>query len=153
MIDKEKILAGRKAVDAYRTAHTQLHSRPWHKRIPEEHTPLLNKLLAKLKKQGFNSLDEFFTANEELCWGIFSDSYTVEGSCRHTCHGQEGGCRDIWYQARMEVTQGELLEPLFTLHEAYSGSRIDPTPRTIVRPACTYRIVKVNEPEIDWRWK
>ncbi len=61
-----KILEGRKAVDAYREAHRQLHSKPWHRGIPEEHTPLLNKLLAELKKQGVNSLAEFFDASEEL---------------------------------------------------------------------------------------
>lgn len=63
---KDNILAGREAVDAYRTAHTQLHSKPWHKGIPEEHTPLLNILLGGLKEQDFNSLAEFFDANEEL---------------------------------------------------------------------------------------
>jgi len=51
-----KVLEGRKAVDAYREDHCQLHSKPWHRGIPEEHTPLLNKLLAELNKQGFNSL-------------------------------------------------------------------------------------------------
>lgn len=64
--NKSKILAGRKAVDAYREAHRQLHSKPWHRGIPEEHTPLLNKQLAKFKKLGFNSLQEFFDASELL---------------------------------------------------------------------------------------
>lgn len=53
-------------MDVYRDAHRQLHSQPWHKGIPEEHTPLLDKLLGKLKKQGFNSLGEFFRASDEL---------------------------------------------------------------------------------------
>ncbi len=66
MLDKQKVLKGRGAVDAYRTAHTQLYAGGWHKTIPEEHTPLLGKMLADLKKQGFNSLDEFFSANDEL---------------------------------------------------------------------------------------
>ena len=65
-LNKQKILKGRKAVDAYRLAHTQLYAGGWHKGIPEEHTPLLKKMLAYLKKQGFNSLDEFFAASEEL---------------------------------------------------------------------------------------
>jgi len=63
---EDNILAGRTAVDAYRTAHTQMHSKPWHKGIPQEHTPLLNILLDGLKEQDFNSLDEFFDASEEL---------------------------------------------------------------------------------------
>ena len=66
MIDKSKILKGRKAVDAYREAHSQLYFQGWHKGIPEEHTPLLNTMLSEFKKQGFNSLDEFFDASELL---------------------------------------------------------------------------------------
>jgi len=35
MQKKNKILAGRKAVDAYREAHRQLHEKLWHKGVPE----------------------------------------------------------------------------------------------------------------------
>jgi NADH:ubiquinone oxidoreductase subunit D len=66
MPDKQKIVKAREAVDAYRLAHTQLYSGGWYKGIPEAHTPLLNTMLSDLKKQDFNSLDEFFTASEEL---------------------------------------------------------------------------------------
>lgn len=66
MADREKVLAGRLAVDAYREAHRILHSKTWHKGIPDEHTPLLNTMLAEFKKQGFNSLQEFFDASELL---------------------------------------------------------------------------------------
>jgi len=66
MIDKKKILLGRKAVDAYREAHIQLHSQPWHKGVPEEHTPLLNTMLGKLKRQGFNTIQEFFDDSDLL---------------------------------------------------------------------------------------
>ena len=52
-INKQKVLKGREAVDAYRLAHTQLYSKGWYKGIPEEHTPLLNTMLADLKKQDF----------------------------------------------------------------------------------------------------
>lgn len=61
-----KILDGRKAVDAYREAHCRLHSEPWYRGIPEEHTPLLNKLLVELEIKGFNSLQEFWDASAEL---------------------------------------------------------------------------------------
>jgi len=64
--DPQKIQLGRAAVNAYRTAHAQLYSKGWVKGIPEAHTPLLEKMLTDLKKQDFNSLDEFFGANEEL---------------------------------------------------------------------------------------
>jgi hypothetical protein len=63
---KDNILAGRNAVDAYREAHHQLHLQPWHRGIPQEHTPLLDNLLADLKGRGFTLLDEFFDASEEL---------------------------------------------------------------------------------------
>lgn len=69
---KDNILAGRKAVDAYRTAHTQLHSKPWHKGIPEEHTPLLKVMVKALEKQGFTSekteevLAKFWDASDLL---------------------------------------------------------------------------------------
>lgn len=65
MADKQKILAGRKAVDAYRIAHTKLYYEP-HADIPKAHTPLLEKMLSALKKLGFNSLDEFFIASKSL---------------------------------------------------------------------------------------
>ena len=66
-VSKTQILKGRKAVDAYRVAHTALYAiDPHRKSIPEEHTPLLNTMLDDLKKPSFNSLDEFFAASEEL---------------------------------------------------------------------------------------
>ena len=61
-----KILEGRKAVDIYRATHHQLHNQLWHGGIPGEHTPLLNKMLAELNEQGFNSLPEFWNGSEEL---------------------------------------------------------------------------------------
>lgn len=61
-----RVLVGRRAVDAYRRAHAELRSKPWHRGIPEEHTPLLNSLLSKLREQGFNSVREFFDASNEL---------------------------------------------------------------------------------------
>lgn len=66
MADKAKIFEGRKAIDAYRAAHAKLYLSVDKKGIPEAHTPLLEKLLANLKKQGFSSLDEFFAASETL---------------------------------------------------------------------------------------
>lgn len=66
-LNKQKILKGRQAVDAYRAAHASLYTTdPRGRSIPDEHTPLLETMLAALKKQGFNSLDEFFAASEQL---------------------------------------------------------------------------------------
>ncbi len=69
-----KILSGRLAVDAYRLAHAQLHSRGWHKGIPDEHTPLLKVMLKALGRQSFNSLGEFEDASEELNAEEFGDA-------------------------------------------------------------------------------
>jgi len=65
-VTRSKVLEGRKAVDAYREAHRQLHSEPWHRGIPEEHMPLLDEMLSKLKGQGFSWLQKFFDTSELL---------------------------------------------------------------------------------------
>jgi len=66
MVVKDKVLAGRAAVDAYREAHRQLHSKPWHRGIPEEHTPLVKAMVGALNGLGFNSIQEFFDASDSL---------------------------------------------------------------------------------------
>ena len=52
---KRKILAGRKAVEAYRQAHTQLHSHGWYKGISKDHTLLLKTLVKTLEELDFTS--------------------------------------------------------------------------------------------------
>ena len=72
---KTKILAGRKAVDAYRAAHTALHREPWRKTIPQEHTPLLEKLVADLEKIGITSTElEFEPKKTEILAKLWADS-------------------------------------------------------------------------------
>lgn len=61
-----KVLEGQASVEAYREVHRQLHAQEWHKGIPQEHTPLLNTMLAELNTQGFNSLEDFFESSQEL---------------------------------------------------------------------------------------
>lgn len=65
-MSKTKILAGRKAVDAYRTAHSKLYEKGWHKGIPKEHTPLLNVMAKALRGLGFDTIQKFFDASETL---------------------------------------------------------------------------------------
>lgn len=48
-------LAGREAVDACRTDHTQLYSGGWYQGISEDHTPLLQTLVSALEGLGFTS--------------------------------------------------------------------------------------------------
>ena len=69
--------AGRKAVDAYRKAHTKLHEKGWRKGISEDHTQLLEKLVSDLEAAGVVSpetdfetkktkvLSEFWEASDE----------------------------------------------------------------------------------------
>jgi len=66
MPNKQQVENGRQAVDAYRAAHSKLHSKRWTRSIPSEHTPLLEQMLKELNKQGFNSLDEFFDASNDF---------------------------------------------------------------------------------------
>lgn len=66
MPNKQDILKGREAVEDYRKAHHELHLRPWDKFVSAKHTPLLDKLKVALSVLGFNSLDEFFAASEQL---------------------------------------------------------------------------------------
>ncbi len=66
MATKAQVLKGRRAVDAYRLAHQELYWGNPHKGISKEHTPLLEVMLKELGKQGFDSLQEFFSASEGL---------------------------------------------------------------------------------------
>ena len=75
MMDKEKILAGRKAVDAYRQAHKRLYASGWYKGISEDHTPLLEKLVASLEKLGFTSTEiDFEPKKTEILAKFWKDS-------------------------------------------------------------------------------
>ena len=81
MVDEDKVLAGRKAVDAYRESHRLLHANGWYKGISEDHTPLLNTMLAELNKQGFKSMQEFIDTSEELNNTELNKTYLREGEC------------------------------------------------------------------------
>lgn len=80
-ISEQKILAGRKAVEAHRTAHTRLNSKPWHKGILKEHTPLLNIMLKDFKGLGFNTIQKFFGASRELNIQELEKTYARQGEC------------------------------------------------------------------------
>ena len=72
---KNKILADIKAVDAYRQAHHNLHSKPWHKGIPEEHTPLLKAMVNALEGLGFTSTEQGFESKKtEILAKFWADS-------------------------------------------------------------------------------
>jgi len=70
-----KVLAGRNAVEAYRVAHLQLHSKPWHKEVSDEHTSLLEKMIGDLEKEEFISTQtEFELKKNEILTKFWKDS-------------------------------------------------------------------------------
>lgn len=94
MVDKEKILAGRMAIEKRHEAHRQLHSKLWHRGIPEEHTPLTNQLLAELKELGFSSVQEFSQANDLFIEQAAAKVYEVVGECNR-CGRCCGHCEHL----------------------------------------------------------
>ena len=60
--EKQKLIEARWHVDAYTVAHARLHQKPAEEITLEAHALLRKKMLAELKKQGFDSLEEFLTA-------------------------------------------------------------------------------------------
>jgi len=67
--ERDKVLRVRKAVDAYREAHSLIHSVPWHKGVPEEHTAPLLQLKKALVELGYKeeaALNDAFTDSDLL---------------------------------------------------------------------------------------
>ena len=76
--NKQAILSGRDAVDAYREAHRLLHEQVKDRTVHEAHTPLLEQMLGSLDKEGFTSdkpelmersseiLSKFWDASDDL---------------------------------------------------------------------------------------
>lgn len=74
-VDKQKVLKGRKAVEAYRQAHAALHKRPYYRGIHAGHTPLLEVQVAKLEQIGWQSSHtDFESRKTEVLEKFFSDS-------------------------------------------------------------------------------
>lgn len=142
-IDKQKILAGRKAVQAYRTAHTKLYEKGQRKGIPEEHTPLLNIMLRAFKDLGFNTIREFFDANNVFIKEELAKVYQIVGECNH-CGKCCGGCRD--YEGggicRIYETRPQGCRDYPTIQDLLTG----------VPEECSYSLKKIAEPDIDVRW-
>lgn len=75
MVDKEKILAGRKAVDAYREAHAALHKRLYYRGVHADHTPLLKAMVKALEGLGFSSAETDFEARKtEILANFWAES-------------------------------------------------------------------------------
>lgn len=149
MPTKEQILAGREAVDAYRQAHTLLHQKPHYRQIHEDHTPLLDKMVNALRKQGFNSLDEFFDANEEACVEEAQRCYRLIGSC-DGCRGRERGCIENCYLNRTKPvgTKDERTPLIGGFKDFFDWQGFENN----VPPRCSYRFEKIAEPTFDIYW-
>ena len=63
---KDKVLLGRQAVDDYREAHRQLHSKGWYKGIHEAHTPLLDAMKVALEPLGFTPFEKLWESSDLL---------------------------------------------------------------------------------------
>lgn len=97
-INREKVLAGRKAVDAYREAHRQLHSKPWDRGVPEEHTPLLGTLVKALEELGFASTEtDFEPKKTEILAKFWAES-------EKSCYEDMGIYDNPVYKSRADLT-------------------------------------------------
>ena len=142
---KENILAGRTAVDVYRADHAKLYSKPWHRSIPREHTPLLDKLQGELKEGGFKSLDEFFDASEELNKMEASKMYRREGECNRCgkC------CRTCKYL--LETGECAIYDdrPQVCIDSPFAMDYLGGLPKE-----CTYRFVRTDyKSDLDVEWR
>ncbi|GAI67359.1 unnamed protein product [marine sediment metagenome] len=146
-VEKQKIISGRKAVEAYRTAHTALHREPWRKKIPEEHTPLLNAMLKALKAQGFNSQEEFRAANEELCYREVARCYQYFGECDE-CAGRSRGCFESCHLPEV-AEDTEKGRPFFPRRQAFYDWQHFEEHKP---PTCSLSFRQIAEPTFDIYW-
>jgi len=155
--NKTPILEGRKAIDAYRQAHNKLHSKPWNKSIPKEHTPLIEQMLTTLKEQGFNSIDKFFKANYALNKETFEESYQWEGEC-DGCPNRKIGCTPECFADLKEYSKKYHCDVIpkskigFFDDMRYYLELYGIKPNKPIIPNCKLLLKVVKEPDIDWRW-
>lgn len=136
MISKDKILEGRKVIDGYIKSHAELHSRDWGENTPIEHSKIERIMLSKLKELGFESLQDFYSANSDLCYAELKQCISVVGNC-DVCQGREMGC--------IESCHGRYS------HWEYEGfyhyREFGGTP-----PGCNLKITWIKEPSFDIYW-
>ncbi len=160
MLGKQKILAGRKAVHRYRTAHTKLHDKGWHKGISEEHTPLLKAMVNALEGLGFISaetdfepkktevLAKFWVANDALIDNQLIETYDRVGECNDCgkcclqCEYYDVG---LFHNCKIYENRPEVCRNYPTIKQLLSGT---------VPTECSYKLVKKDpkSPEVElWR--
>jgi len=174
MVSKEELLAGRKAVDDYLEAHSQLHQPIKDgKALAVDHSEIMEKMLSELKAQGFESQDAFRDANGLACGLERMRCYKMEGTC-DGCKGRERGCdpsciEEIPYfdsqsktlnaqkssrEHRADIEQ-KLSDGTLTLEKLKGYGTHFFTWRKFpdnVPPNCSIKYVKVAEPRFDIYW-
>lgn len=180
-IDKAKILAGRKAVDAYVAAHAKLHLGRVKAdgtivppaNISEKHAPLLEKMLSELRALGFESQDAFRDFNGLACGLEKIRCYKLEGTC-DGCVGRERGCypdcieKSLYFNPESKTLDAQKSdqEKLTKIDQQVSDGTL-----TLEKlkaygvdffswrkfpgnqpPNCSLRYVKVAEPRFDIYW-
>lgn len=170
MADIKKLLAGRKAIEDYREAHSKLHLgrvkadgtvvQP--KNVSVKHAPLLKKMLSELKALGFNSIDEFMEANKQAVEADMVRCIRYEGECDN-CDGQQRGCVQSCYEERTTgmgrtTVAPDLARDGMATRSYFADYYKSLPPRkkgriTPMIPNCSIQVHIIEDPKLDWDWK
>lgn len=154
-MDKVKILAGRKAIDDYRAAHAQLHSSEG---TPEDHTPLGNTMLSKLRELGFDSIEGFMKANKQAVREDIKRCVKLEGEC-DLCVGREKERPQLCYTRRLAQIPIDVVNMCLArnLRQGYVDALPPPGERkgTVIpmMPNCSITTHIVENAAFDWYWE
>jgi len=162
VLDIKKIVAGRKAVEEYREAHTKLYEK---KADRYEHAPLAAQLVAKLADLGFQGIDGFFEANEQANIEALSEAVIKTKYCDGCPGKRKKACVAGCYNKAMEERKG----PAGVLERARARRLMNAKnyapahwakhlPLKVgdefsMYPDCNIMLKVVKEPEIDWQWR
>lgn len=163
-IDRDKILAGRKAVEEYRAAHVELHEM---ESGVYDHESLIAQLIEKLKELGFNSIEEFAKASNQANLEVLASSIIRMNSCDQ-CPGKEAPCvATCWAQAHeskynpdrveSEYEDGRAKRLMHSIHWWHDHW----APHLPLRlgdefpmlPGCNIILKVIKEPELDWTYR
>jgi len=108
LTSRKTVLLARQAIDAYRQAHLELHrATPWHKDIPAEHTPLLEKLVDELERIGY-------TGSGNDIWGRVPGVLKQAFDCSRELNVKDLGFTDsVDFGARATMADEQALEELW----------------------------------------
>jgi len=156
---KQKILAGRKVVDAYRLSHTQIHKDFINEKLRNLHVSIEKELINNLRDLGFDSIDDFFDKNNLLNKLTFTECYRWEGEC-DGCPNRKRGCSEKCFQElceydnlhRQKTISLDKINP-YVAANFYIEKYGEPDRDGNIIPNCKFKLIEVKKPSIDWRWK